>query len=164
MGMTLVETVTVGSGGAASIEFTSIPQDGVDLLLLGSMQRSSLSNLQRLQFNNDTGGNYSEIRLDGNGSSAGSGSSSGATYLNVYASRSGDPGNPFGNFAIYVSNYTSSSDKSISIDTVAEANATQAWQFLVAGKYATSSPITSAKFILATSEFSTASLYKITAD
>jgi len=31
MSFELVETVTVGAGGASSIEFTSIPQDGTDL-------------------------------------------------------------------------------------------------------------------------------------
>jgi hypothetical protein len=32
MGYQLIETIEVGSGGAASIEFTSIPQDGVQFL------------------------------------------------------------------------------------------------------------------------------------
>ena len=35
---TLISSVTVGSGGAASIEFTSIPADYTDLLLKVSMR------------------------------------------------------------------------------------------------------------------------------
>ena len=33
MGMTLIETVEVGAGGASSIQFDSIPQDGIDLVI-----------------------------------------------------------------------------------------------------------------------------------
>ncbi len=41
MTMTLVSTVTVGSGGASSIEWTSIPQSGKDLLILLSARAAS---------------------------------------------------------------------------------------------------------------------------
>ena len=38
MGIQLIERVDVGSGGLSQIVFTSIPQDGVDLLCLYSLR------------------------------------------------------------------------------------------------------------------------------
>ncbi len=71
--MQLIETIEVGAGGAASIEFTSIPQDGVDLLLMVSARtdRNVGADVVGAQFNSDTtAGNYSVKALGGNVSTA----------------------------------------------------------------------------------------------
>jgi hypothetical protein len=163
MGYQLVETIEVGSGGAASIEFTGIPQDGVGLQILVSGRLTGSADAADLRFNSDSGNNYSQIRLTGTGSAV---SSYGFTAdrINVEFSGNNQTANTFGNLSIYVSNYASTANKSVSIDAVTENNATAAKQELTAGSYSTSSGITSLKLIKAFAEFSTASIYKITAD
>jgi hypothetical protein len=57
-----ISSVTVGSGGSASIEFTSIPATFTHLQIRGILQtnRSSyIVDLTKVQFNSDTGANYS---------------------------------------------------------------------------------------------------------
>ena len=67
-----IATVTVGSGGASSIEFTSIPGTYQHLQLRMITRSSAAANFDYafMQFNSDTGGNYASHRLGGNGSSA----------------------------------------------------------------------------------------------
>jgi hypothetical protein len=63
-----IATVTVGSGGSASIDFTSIPSTYTHLQIRGILQtnRSSyIVDLTTVQFNNDTGANYSSHNLYG---------------------------------------------------------------------------------------------------
>lgn len=70
-----IATVTVGSGGAANAEFTSIPSTFQHLQIrLSSHFSGSASGLLQglIQLNGDTAGNYSYHRLFGNGSSASS--------------------------------------------------------------------------------------------
>jgi hypothetical protein len=69
-----IATVSVGSGGAANVEFTSIPGTythlQVRIMSLGSYAgNQSLS----ATYNSDTGSNYSSHWLTGNGSTASSG-------------------------------------------------------------------------------------------
>ena len=166
MAYELIETIEVGAGGAASIEFTSIPQDGVDLLLVTSV-RLSTGNSPFLYWraNSDSGSNYTHRRLSGDGSTASSGSSSGTTQGWIgRVSGGSDTANTAGNTATYFSNYTSTANKSISSDAVAENNATYAEQYIIASSYTTSSPISSLSVIPASGtieQYSTASLYKI---
>lgn len=63
-----ISTVTVGSGGSSSIEFTSIPSTYTHLQIRGILQtnRSSyIVDLTKIQFNNDTAANYSGHNLYG---------------------------------------------------------------------------------------------------
>jgi len=62
-----IATVTVGGGGAANIEFTSIPATYTHLQIRG-IGRGSFTDLT-MRFNSDTGNNYSSHRLYGTGSS-----------------------------------------------------------------------------------------------
>jgi hypothetical protein len=170
MGYKLIEIIEVGAGGAASIEFTGIPQDGVDLVLVMSLRsaRSDLNDLGYLQINNITSNTYRYMALTGTGSGV---SGAGYTSDNIYFGRvsaSTSTANTFGSSEIYFSNYTSSSDKSISSDSVQEQNVTASQQQITAGKFPTTNPITSLKIYNGTAsnfvQYSTASLYKITAD
>lgn len=61
-----IATVTVGSGGAANIEFTSIPSTYQHLQIRGIARNSNASNGGlniNMQFNADTGSNYSHHYL-----------------------------------------------------------------------------------------------------
>jgi len=79
-----IATVSVGSGGAANVEFTSIPATYTHLQIRG-IGRSTLSpdasvNVY-LRLNSDTASNYSTHFLTGNGSSAAAGSSANSTFI-----------------------------------------------------------------------------------
>jgi hypothetical protein len=68
-----IATVTVGSGGQATVEFTSIPGTFTHLQIrwIARENTGSVSTPDeniRIRFNSDTGGNYSIHRLNGNGS------------------------------------------------------------------------------------------------
>jgi len=63
---------TLGSA-AASVTFSSIPQTYTDLVLICSVQDNTTGQIQsnvQIQFNNDTGSNYSWTGIYGNGTSA----------------------------------------------------------------------------------------------
>ena len=166
MTMALVETVTVGSGGAASIEFTGIAGTGKDLLILVNARavNSAVSNNLVVRFNSSTS-SYDNRRLLGDGTAASSNSTSGGSgfFVSNALPAANATANTFGNAAIYVSNYTSSSNKSISADGVSENNATEAYQTLLAGLWGNTAAITTVTISSGANlaEFSTASLYII---
>lgn len=64
-----IETVTLGSA-QATISFTSISSTYTDLILVCNIGSDSTNAFPYLQFNGDTGSNYSYTELYGNGSSA----------------------------------------------------------------------------------------------
>jgi len=161
--MVAIQTVTVGSGGAASIDFTSIPQTYTDLVVRLSGRSTTADADMYISFNSNTA-NYSRRVLRGNGSAASSTSGS-DRYVGTIDS-SGETASTFGNWEIYVPNYTTSNNKSYSIDSVEENNATQAFQYMIAGLWSNSAAITSIKleFIAAGTfaQYSTATLYGVT--
>ena len=145
----LISSVTVGGGGAATISFTSIPATYTDLLVKLSTRSNRSGNTsddQYIQFNGNTSAVYSMSRLLGNGSSVFSDTSSGATGAFVGdATAATATATTFANTEIYIPNYTSSNAKSISIDSVTENNATEAYQIFNASFWnpATQAAITS---------------------
>jgi hypothetical protein len=173
MGYQLIETIEVGAGGAASIQFTEIPQDGVDLLLLASLRGTSSTSVDEFRFN-FAGTSYnatSQVYLGGNGSAAssftseGNGSSGAGIWLDQNAGNS--TSNTFSNTSILCANYTSSTTKSFSTDSVTEENGTTAYQRILASirpMSAVTSLTISTYNSPAIAQYSTASLYKITAD
>jgi hypothetical protein len=161
MALTLVSTVTVGSGGAASIEFTGIAGTGKDLFILVSGRTVDASSLV-LRFNSDTANNYDSRTLRGDGSGADSNSNIGIDRITLIPiSTAGDTANTFSNVAMTIANYTSSANKSISIDGVRENNATFGRQVILAGRYINSSAITTVTLTADFVQHSTASLYLI---
>ena len=164
MTMTLIETKTLTSSQSA-IEFTSIPQNGTDLLITNSLRTSdnTLAGIF-IRFNGITT-DYLRINLIGDGSTAYSfgpatDGEAGVSSLNNWTS------NTFGNGQIYIPNYTGSTNKTWSVEAVNENNATRADQYLVAGLWSNTAAITSLSLIpLNSANFvsgSTISLYKIT--
>jgi hypothetical protein len=173
MGYQLIETIEVGSGGAASIEFTGIPQDAQDVQVLLSARTtgviSATTDFVNVRFNSNSSSVYSEVRLQGSGSGVANDSFSGNRILRLLlVNGNTSTANTFGNSSLYVSNYSSSSNKSISIDSVDEANATAAQMAIGAALFASSAAITTLTLTPESGgdfvEYTTASLYKITAD
>jgi hypothetical protein len=97
-----IATVTVGSGGAANVEFTSIPATYTHLQIRMIAKNSSTSSgydFVNMQFNSDTGSNYNSHYLEGTGSGspisggvansvsiyAGDCARSNASYANMFA-------------------------------------------------------------------------------
>ena len=75
-----IATVTVGSGGASSVTFSSIPSTYTHLQLR-FIVRSDSGGYGKLTFNSDaTGSNYYAHELTGNGSSAGAAAYAGSSY------------------------------------------------------------------------------------
>jgi hypothetical protein len=76
-----IATVTVGSGGASSVTFSSIPSTYTHLQIRYIARNSSLSSNTILTFNSDTTANYSTHYLLGNGASASAGAEVSSTYI-----------------------------------------------------------------------------------
>jgi len=77
-----IATTTVGSGGAANIEFTSIPATYTHLQIrsLAQTNRSSIGrDIVNINVNSDTGSNYARHYLSGDGASAVRGNSASLT-------------------------------------------------------------------------------------
>jgi len=165
-----IATTTVGSGGAATIEFTSIPQTYTDLLLKLSFRSSAAGahgGSAQMIFNNSTAQNYSFTFLRGSGfTSPGTGTSAGVAYIRVTNNHptAGNTASTFGNSDVYIYNYTSSSAKSTSEDSVEENNTSECYAQITAGVWTLTNAITSIKLTSeATSfvQYSTATLYGI---
>jgi len=157
-----IATVTVGSGGAANIEFTSIPATYTDLLVKISARLTGSNEAILINFNNSST-NLSSKRLYGTGSATGS-SNYGSTVYVGNATGTGDTASTFCNNEFYVPNYASSNNKSVSSDGVTENNGTTAYAILDAGLWSNSAAITSIKLIPNANNFaqySTATLYGI---
>lgn len=76
-----IATTTLGSA-AASVSFTGISSAYTDLKIIAVGKRVSGGALA-LQFNGDTGTNYSKTRLAGNGTTASSGRDTSASYIST---------------------------------------------------------------------------------
>ena len=140
MAMTLVSTTTVPSGGAASIEFTNIPQTGKDLLLLYSIRGVNTNGDNITVSLNGSTSNFTSREIEGTGSVVGSNSRTSA--WGGYANGT-NTSNTFNNGQIYLANYASSLTKSQSIDVVTENNSTTAYQYISARNWNDTSAITS---------------------
>lgn len=160
---TLISSVTVGAGGAANIEFTSIPADYTDLVLKASTRsdQTQIYNEINIKFNTSSA-NISTRFLEGNGSIANSYTSTSRVAVGVGASATS---NTFSNFEIYIPNYAGSTNKSFSVDSVSENNGTDSWTDLVAGLWSNTAAITGITLYLNSSwvfnQYSTAYLYGI---
>ena len=122
-----IATVTVGSGGASSIEFTSIPgtYQHLQIRLLGRSTRTGVTtDFFNMRFNGDTATNYAFHILQGNGTDASAGGY--ATQSTVELARMGAANattSIFGAAIIDVVDYTSTSKyKTVRLLGGADAN------------------------------------------
>ena len=171
----LISSVTVGAGGAASIDFTSIPATYTDLVLEVSARCTTngyYSGYQQAlyaRFNSSSSG-YSHrwIQAEG-GSSVNSGSNSyftaGTSYAPIGTITPNDwTASTFSNVATYIPNYAGSTNKSYSSDGVAENNAAAGSLIMFAGLWSNTAAITSIGLTLPSGNFaqySTAYLYGV---
>jgi len=158
--MELIETVELASS-ASSITFSSIPQDYDDLMILVSARSTRTGANQDLFLMNPnaTTGSFSQVILFGDGSTATS--SQGTTNAVGYLPTADTTSNTFGNIEVYISNYTSTGNKSISVDGATENNATNARQFIFACLSTLASAYTSIEMELNTSIFDTGSVFSL---
>ena len=174
----LIQTVTVGSGGAATVSFSSIPQTYTDLVILGSVRSTSTTSNtgeydpMAYRFNATTSG-YTARTLEGNGSTAYSSSlttatgSGGGTYGRatdggINNSLSGT--SIFSSFSMYIPNYAGNTNKSWSLEYASERNVTTAFSSIVAGLWSNTAAITEVTFALIVAnyaQYSSFSLYGI---
>jgi hypothetical protein len=142
----LISSQTVGSGGASTVVFSSIPQTYTDLLLLAS-GRSTYSSVgvPSLYISTNITGTYTELVALGNGSSATSSSGTGTNQSSgrIRINKSTDTASVFSNTGVYFTNYTSTINKTYSSDSVRENNATDGYQEITAGIIPSTSAITS---------------------
>ena len=92
------------SSATSSVTFSSIPGTYTDLIIVGSVKLNGSGDYLGLQFNSDTGSNYSRTRLSGNGSAASSERESNSARINMYNQSSS---NFFANI-IHIQNYSNS--------------------------------------------------------
>jgi len=168
------------NASAASVTFANIPQTGYTDLKIVMSLRSTVgggTNWDPLlyRFNSSTSG-YSTREVEGTGSAAASSSATTATStaaggtwgrLQDYGiTTSNQTANTFSNIEFYIPNYTSSNQKSGSLDSVYETNATAAYAEMVATLHTGTSSITTLDFALkdgSFAQYSTFSLYGIAA-
>lgn len=164
-----IATVTVGSGGTSSIDFTSIPQTYTDLCIKGSTRtdRGTFGVDELLvQFNGDTTGtNYAHKFIRGNSSSIDSNMVTNYFIWGPGGTGSVNTANTFGNGEMYIPNYSGNKFKSVSTEVVSEGNATSnIYMMLDSGIWNSTSAITSIKILsqgTGFDQYSTVTLYGI---
>jgi hypothetical protein len=164
-----IASVTVGSGGAASMDFTSIPQTYTDLVLKASIRtnRGFTNDGLAVKLNNSTTGYSSKNATYDNGGAASYTDLFGVGYaLNTEGNST--TSNTFSNQEVYIPNYAGSTNKSFSSESVVENNGTDARVEIMASLWSNTSAVTS--IILASYtgntllQYSTATLYGIKKD
>jgi len=160
-----IATVTVESGGAANIDFTSIPATYTDLFLYISArsERAQTQDGMNIKFNSSTA-SFTGIYLAAIGSA---GPQSGTLTTGAGSIPAANAtASTFSNHSIYIPNYASSNNnKSYSIDSARENNSSTVFQLdLIAGLWSNTAAITSIGFFNDNANFaqySTATLYGI---
>lgn len=137
----LIQTISVGSGGQASIDFTSIPSTYSDLCIKLSARsnKTDTDQLFTVGFNGSTS-NSTSRNVQGDGSSAVSGTS--ATLIFMIGDGNNSTASTFGNCEIYIPNYANTSyNKSSSMDGVSETNATNVGSIFQTGLWSNTAAI-----------------------
>jgi hypothetical protein len=164
---TLIQAITVGSGGQAAIDFTSIPSTYTDLCLKLSA-RGTTNNIAEnftTRLNGSSSSIYTAMLLYSAGTAAASAVSANQAQLD-YGLMPGVPAttSTFGNAEIYIPNYAGNANKSLSIDEVTENNATTSYAAFISGIWASTSAINQITLTASAGNFaqySTAYLYGI---
>lgn len=156
--------VTVGAGGAASIDFTSIPSTYTDLCLVTSIRQTNASSFSTVQLTiNSSTSTFTNRILEADTAGSPGSSTTPARYVG-YLNASTSTANTFGVATIYFPNYAGSTNKSYSIEYASETNATSSYLGFIAGLWSTTSAINAITLVPSTGNFaqySTAYLYGV---
>jgi hypothetical protein len=153
---TLIASSIVGSGGASSITFSSIPATFTDLTLVLSARATSTTSTMTIAFNGSSFDFYG-LYMRGNGSAV---STTNQTTFIGSSSISTDTASTFGNLRIFIPNYAGSAQKAFSVDAVTENNGTTAFSELFATTWQNTAAINQITLNLANfAQHSTAYLY-----
>lgn len=141
----LISSVSLSSA-ASSITFSSIPATYTDLKILLSLRASTAAGNSNcfINLNGTFGTSYAQRRLYGTGAAAGSDAQTSYPWIEMSSviPNATTTANTFANAEIYIPNYRSSINKSLSVDFVGENNAATAYAYLTAGLFSSSSAIT----------------------
>lgn len=157
---TLIASSTVGSGGAANINFTSIPSTYTDLCLKLSIRNASTFGTCYVRFNGSST-SYTGIRLFVNSTTV---SSDSVNSDVAFENPSSFTANTFASNDIYIPNYSGSSYKSASLDYATENNASSNYEGFSAELWSNTAAINQVTITPAAGTFvqySTAYLYGI---
>lgn len=168
-----IATVTVGSGGASSIEFTSIPgtYQHLQIRFIGRCDEAAFGNYARIQVNGDTGNNYAHHHVYGTGTSAlASATTSTAQIIAYRIPGASHSANIFGAVVLDLLDYASTSKTKTlryfgGLD--GNTNNTQGQVWVGSGLWNSTSAVTSVKLQPSVSvnwvQFTTAALYGVRA-
>lgn len=148
-----IATVTVGSGGAANIEFTSIPGTYTHLQIRFITRFGSVA-VFKTTFNSDNGTNYAWHEIQGNGSSVTANAGSSAAFMyGAYSNGFSATADTFGAGVIDVLDYANANKyKTLRMLSGYDANGSGGLQ-LNSGLWQSTSAITSIKIAPNTSTF-----------
>jgi hypothetical protein len=162
--MTKISSVTVGSSGTSSFDFTAIPQTYTDLVVkisTRSTYTSGTANTIQISLNGSTA-SFTGRSLEGDGSAVTSGSAARSIGATPSATATAST---FSNGELYFPNYTSSNYKSFSYEVVQEDNVSTAYTSLGAGLWSNTAAITSITIstnVNNWAQYTTATLYGVT--
>jgi len=155
----LIQKIELNSD-ASSVTFSNIPQNYTDLKLVYSIRNTNTNNYQTMNFNGSTS-NFSQRELQGDGSSAGSGSRT-DSLIRASVVPSNFTASTFSNTQIYIPNYTSSLYKSFNVKTIVENNSTTGYTWMISGLWSNTSTISSIGITSSMAAGSSIYLYGIT--
>lgn len=163
MTMTLIATVAVSSNPTT---LSSIPQTFSDLKIVGSLRSTAAQTWDTwyIRFNGNSSSLYTSYALYGTGSSADVNNGitpDTAVYFSNTLPAANVTANTFNNFEMYIPNYAGATNKSFAVDVVTENNATGSYQAITAGRWASTSAVTSITFGTTGSNFTTGSTISI---
>ena len=168
MGMTLLQTVNVGSGGQSTIDFNNIAAvAGADLKLVisGRTDASGIATEYQMRLNGDSSSVYHTTGLAGDGGTIAKRDVGPTTFLeNLSLPKNGATANTFGSAEIYIHNFSSATTTGITFTAVGENNATESYLGIASWYRDVAEPITSISVFGQLGSFmqhSTASLYLI---
>lgn len=145
-----IATVTA-AGGETSLSFTSIPSTYKSLQIRGIGRDTAASSNMRVQFNSDTGANYTYHWLTGDGSAASATGSTGSNFM-IIASYPGSAAtaNIFTTTLIDIVDYASTTkNKTLRALSGCDSNATGVSQIrLMSGGWFNTSAITSIQILI----------------
>lgn len=166
--MTALQTITVTSGGAATVVFNSIPQTYTDLVIKMSARTAyaGIYDIMNVQINGSSTV-LATKQVYGTGTAVASDETvvaNGYAWMG-YPQANSATANVFSNQEITIPNYASSNYKSISYDAVDENNATASMMYFGAALWSSTKPITSIAFGSANAanwlQYSTFTLYGV---